>query len=396
VRVRGLVVSSSEKREVTTSDEQRPDEEPAASTIRRRRTWPTPIWMPKLVRNVLIVVAVLAVLAVLVFVAWRVPSALIIAVGGFALATLLSAPVRDLSYVMPRRSRGLAVLSTFLAVMVLIVVGAIFLVPRLAAQFSTLSEALPLIADAGRRYLMVGLELLDEWGLLAGTPEQVASRMEGDLSSSVGDITGGMLGDPFAVVSGVFGFVVSLFGAIFVAAYLLADTRTIKATYLMMVPAPYRHDARDLWNAFEHSFSRYMNGLLLDLLIQGALSALVLFLIGVPYALALGAWVSLTALIPYFGAWLGAIPAVIIAFTVSPLKALLTLIAFFVIQQVEGNFLLPRIQGQALHIHPVPILLAVIVGWGLFGIVGMVLAIPALAVVRVLYDFFSIRLRTRE
>jgi predicted PurR-regulated permease PerM len=391
-----LVVSSSKRREATSSDEKKLDGGSSASTIRRRRTWPTPIWVPKLVRNVLMVVAVLALLAVLVFVSWRVPSALIIAVGGFALATLLSAPVRDLSYVMPHRSRGLAVLSTFLAIVGLIVVGAIFLVPRLAAQFSTLSEALPLIADAGRRYLLDGLELLDEWGLLAGTPEQVASRIEGDLSSSVGDFTGGMLGDPFALVSGVFGLVVAFFGVVFVAAYLLADTRTIKATYLMMVPVPYRHDARDLWNAFEHSFSRYMNGLFLDLLIQGALSAVVLYLIGVPYALALGAWVSLTALIPYIGAWLGAIPAVIIAFTVSPLKAVLTLIAFFVIQQVEGNFLLPRIQGQAIHIHPVPILLAVIVGWGLFGVVGMVLAIPALAVVRVLYDFFSVRLRTRE
>ena len=55
-----------------------------------------------------------------------------------------------------------------------------------------------------------------------------------------------------------------------------------------------------------------------------------------------------------------------------------------------------RIQGRALHIHPVPILLAVIVGWGLFGIMGMVLAVPALAVIRVLYDFFSVRLRTRD
>jgi predicted PurR-regulated permease PerM len=392
----GLVVASSEKREVTTSEKQKPDEGTGTSMIRRRRTWPTPIWVPKLVRNVLMVVAVLVVFAALVFVAWQVPSALIIAVGGFALATLLSAPVRDLSYVMPRRSRGLAVLTTFLAIMVLIVVGAIFLVPRLAAQFATLSDALPLIADAGRLYLLDGLELLDKWGLLAGTPEQVASRIEGDLSGRVGDFTGGMLGDPVALVSGVFGLVVAIFGAVFVAAYLLADTRRIKATYLMMVPASYRHDARDLWNAFEHAFSRYMNGLLLDLLIQGALSAVVLYLIGVPYALALGAWVSLTALIPYIGAWLGALPAVIIAFTVSPLKAVLTLIAFFVIQQVEGNFLLPRIQGQAIHIHPVPILLAVIVGWGLFGVVGMVLAIPALAVVRVLYDFFSVRLRISE
>jgi predicted PurR-regulated permease PerM len=390
-------VSSSQERKATMSDKKQPDEGNGTSTIRRRRrTWPTPIWIPKLARNVLIVVAVVVVMAALVFVAWRVPSALVITVGGFALATLLSAPVRDLSYIMPRRSRGLAVLSTFLAIVGLIVLGAFFIVPRLAAQFSTLREALPLIVDAGRRYLLGGLELLDEWGLLPGTPERTASRIEGDLSGRVGDFTGGMFGDPFALVSGVFGLVVALFGAIFVAAYLLADTRTIKATYLMAVPAPYRHDARELWNAFEHSFSRYMNGLLLDLLIQGALSALVLFLIGVPYALALGAWVTLTALIPYFGAWLGAIPAVIIAFTVSPLKAVLTLIAFVVIQQVEGNFLLPRIQGQALHIHPVPILLAVIVGWGLFGIVGMLLAVPALAVVRVLYDFLRVRLRTRE
>jgi predicted PurR-regulated permease PerM len=390
-----LVVSSSQERKATMSDKKKPAEGNGTSTI-RRRTWPTPIWIPKLVRNVLIVVAVLVVLAALVFVAWRVPSALIIAVGGFALATLLSAPVRDLSRIMPRRSRGLAVLSTFLAIIGLIVVGAFSVVPRLMAQFSTLSEALPLIADAGRRYLLGGLELLDEWGLLPGTPERTASRIEGDLSGRVGGLTGGMFGDPFALVSGVFGLVVALFGVVFVAAYLLADTRRIKATYLMRVPAPYRHDARDLWNAFEHSFSRYMNGLFLDLFIQGAVSALVLYLIGVPYALALGAWVSLTALIPYFGAWLGAIPAVMLAFTVSPLKAVLTLIAFFVIQQVEGNFLLPRIQGRALHIHPVPILLAVIVGWGVFGIMGIVLAVPALAVVRVLYDFLHVRLRTRE
>jgi predicted PurR-regulated permease PerM len=106
--------------------------------------------------------------------------------------------------------------------------------------------------------------------------------------------------------------------------------------------------------------------------------------------------VSLAALIPYFGSVLGAVPAVIAAFTVSPVTALFTAIAFFVIQQVEGNYLMPRIQGRSLNIHPVPILLAVIVGWGLFGILGMVLAVPALAVVRVLYDFFSVRLRTRE
>ena len=376
-------------------DEKKLDQPITASTL-RRRTWPTPIWVPKVVRNVLIVVAVLTVLAALVFVAWRVPSALVIVVGGFALATLLSAPVRKLSRIMPRRSRVLAVLTTLLAITGLLVVGAIFLVPRLMAQFATLSDSLPALEESGRRYLLVGLEWLDGAGLLASTPEQAASKIEGDLSGSVGVLTGGVLGDPSALVSGAFGLAVGLFGMIFVAAYLLADSRRIKVAYLTAAPKRYRHDARELWNAFEHSFSRYLSGLLLDLFIQGAVSALALFLLGVPYALALGAWVSLAALIPYLGSVLGAVPAVIVAFTVSPLTALLTLIAFFVIQQVEGNFLLPRIQGRALHIHPVLILLAAIVGWGLFGIMGMVLAVPALAVVRVLYDFLRVRLSTRN
>jgi predicted PurR-regulated permease PerM len=139
-----------------------------------------------------------------------------------------------------------------------------------------------------------------------------------------------------------------------------------------------------------------LRGLLLDLLIQGAVSALALYLLGVPYALALDTFLSLAALIPYLGSVLGAVPAVIMAVTVSPLTALLTIIAFFIIQQVEGNFLMPRIHGHALYIHPIPILLAVIVGWGLFGIMEMVLAVLALAVMWVLYDFFSVSLRTRD
>src|SRR5215208_7364646 len=235
-------MSSSEKRKATMpdmTDKEKVEEGTGTSTI-QRRTWPTPIWVPRRLRNVLIVAAVLVVLAVLVFVAWRVPSALIIVVGGFALATVLSAPVRGLSRMMPRRSRGLAVLTTFLAIVGLIVAGSLLVVPRLAAQLATLSDALPLIADAGRRYLLAGLELLDGWGLLPGTPEHVASRIEGDLSNSVGSLTGGMLGDPFALVSGAFGLVVALFGVIFVGAYLLVDTRRIKADYLMRVPLLYR------------------------------------------------------------------------------------------------------------------------------------------------------------
>jgi predicted PurR-regulated permease PerM len=75
---------------------------------------------------------------------------------------------------------------------------------------------------------------------------------------------------------------------------------------------------------------------------------------------------------------------------------ILTAIVFVVIQQLEGNFLMPKIQGQSLHVHPVLVFLSVIIGGGLGGLVGVLLAVPALAMLRVLFDFFRARLRIRE
>ncbi|MGH3146050.1 MAG: AI-2E family transporter, partial [Rubrobacter sp.] len=321
---------------------------------------------------------------------------LVTVVGGLALATVLSFPVRLLSRLMPRSSRGAAVVLTFLALVGLLVLVTLFLVPQLARQSGTLTEVLPSSLSGAERYLLAAFELLDERGLLPGTPERAVSRIAEDLSNGAGALAGGVAGSDFNLVSGVFNVALSLFGVVFVAAYLLADSRRIKVAYLRLVPTRYRHDARDLWNAFEHSFSRYLSGLFLDLFIQGAVSALALYLIGVPYAIALGAWVFLTGVVPYVGAWLGAIPAVAVALTVSPTATILTIVAFLVIQQVEGNYLMPRIHAKALHLHTVLILLAVIVGGGLAGLLGVLLAVPVLAALRVLYDFFGVRLRTSE
>jgi predicted PurR-regulated permease PerM len=350
---------------------------------------PTPIRISKRTAIVL----AMAIVLTLVLVLWTVPSALITVVGGFALALVLSFPVRALSRLVPR---GLAILISFLAFFGLVLLAILILVPLLILQVGALVNALPDIVNNAQRYLVAVLELLDGNGLLPGTPDQAVSSIGENLSDGAKGIAGGMLGGAFGVVSGTFSFALSLFGVVFVAAYMLIDVRRFKTTYLLTFPAGYRRDARDLWNAFGFTLSRYLNGLALDLFIQGAISAVALYLIGVPYALALGAFVSLTALIPYIGAWLGAIPAVIVAFTVSPTAVILTAIVFLAIQQLEGNFLMPKIQGQSLHVHPVLVFLSVIVGGGLAGLLGVLLAVPTLAVLRVLFDFSRVRLSIRE
>ncbi|MGF1472850.1 MAG: AI-2E family transporter [Rubrobacteraceae bacterium] len=348
---------------------------------------PTPIRISKTMRTVLI----LAGLVVIGLVAWYVPSVITTLVGGFALALVLSFPVRWLSKLMPR---GLAILGSFLLLLGLITLAMLILVPLVAEQLAALGNALPAIASSAEQQLRDALNFFQRRGLLPSDSDELANRIREDLTNAAQAVGGNVLGGALGVVTGTFSFALALFGVLFVGAYLLLDVRRFKAAYLRAAPHDYRRDLLTLWDAFGYSLSKYLGGLALVLAIQGMVSALGLFLLGVPYALVLGVWVSVTAVIPYLGAWLGAVPAVLVAFTEDFTTVILVAILFLAIQQLEGNFLTPRIQGNTLRVHPILVLLAVLIGGGLAGIAGVIIAVPSLAVLRVLFDFFRVRLTT--
>lgn len=349
---------------------------------------PTPIRISKRMRTLLI----LAGLALTGLVVWYVPSVLTTLVGGFALALVLSFPVRWLSRLMPR---GLAILGSFLLLLGLVVLALLILVPLVGEQLAAFANAVPAIANTAEQTLREALSFFQQKGFLPSDSGEVASRVREDLTNAVQAIGGNVIGGALGVVTGTFSFALTLFGVLFVGAYLLVDVRRFKAAYLRAAPHEYRQDFLTLWNAFGYSLSKYLGGLALVLAIQGAVSAAGLVLLGVPYALLLGAWVSVTAVIPYLGAWIGAVPAILVALTVSPTTALLTAVLFLGIQQLEGNFLTPKIQGDTLRVHPILVFLAVIIGGGLAGIAGVIVAVPSLAVLRVLFDFFRVRLTTQ-
>jgi predicted PurR-regulated permease PerM len=349
---------------------------------------PTPIFVSPRVMALLVVLGI----AALAYVLYAAPIILIIALGGTALAILLSYPVRALSRVMPRE---MAILVTFVTLIGLVVLGLVFLVPLLVRQLRNFILIVPAIANNANGFLLDLLEPLAESDLLPISAEDAMAGVVQDLFGRAREIIEGMLGGLVGFISGAFNFGIVIFGILFVAAYLLVDVRKVKATYLKAAPRRYRRDARELWDAFGVSLSRYLGGLVFVIIIQGVLAGLALWILDVPYAILLGAWVSLTAIIPYLGAFLGAIPAIAVALIFkSPTTAVLTVVAYVLIQQLEGNFLTPRIQGQALHVHPIIVLLAVIGGGQLGGLAGVIFAVPALAVLRVFFDFFRIRLRT--
>ena len=350
---------------------------------------PTPIPISRRTRTVLVALGLL----VLALIMWYSPTVPIVLLGGFAVALVLSFPVRWLSRIMPR---WLAMVVTFLALIGLALLAFLILIPILVIQLISFVKAAPEIVTSARHTLENLLQPLANYGLLEGTPDEFIKELEGDildLAKSVGrSVLGGLVG----FVSSTVSLVLSLFGVLFVSVYLLANVRNIKASYLMTAPKRYRRDAAELWESEGLSLSRYLSGLGLDMAIQGVISSVGLFLLGVPYALLLGTWVSLTAIIPYLGAWLGAIPAVIVALTISPGKAVLTALLYLIIQQIEGNVLQPRIQGQALNMPSILIFLGVIAGAEIAGFLGILFAVPTMAVLKVLFDFLRARLYTED
>jgi predicted PurR-regulated permease PerM len=349
----------------------------------------TPIWISKRTRTVLLLGGLVA----LVLLMWYSPSVPAMLLGGFALALIISFPVRALSRLMPR---GWAILVSFLLLVGMAVLALAVLVPVLISQLLSFTSNVPGYAANTEQLLRDLLEPLAERGLLPGTPEEFMANVGQDLLNLAQSIAQQILGGLLGFISGTFNLVLTLFGVLFVAVYMLVNVRNVKATYLLMVPVRYRRDARELWDDFAFSLSRYLSGLGLVAFIQGAISAIALFFLGVPYAILLGTWVSISSIIPYLGAFLGAIPAVILALFESPTTAVLTALVFLAIQQLEGNILTPRIQGHTLRVPSILIFLAVIAGGEIAGLIGVIFAVPTVAVLRVLFDFFRARLRTRS
>jgi len=350
---------------------------------------PTPIWISRRTLHVLVGAAMAAVVLLL----WRAPTLAALLIGGGALALVFSFPVRAFSRWMPRTAA--IALSMLLAVALVVVIIKVAL-PIVIDQLRALVAAVPRIVQQLDERLPAMLDWLAARGLSPDSPEQVLQDIQQRVLVAVQEFMGRVLGSLGKFVSGVAGVAAALLGMVVVAVFLLTNARRLMAALLRATAHRYRRDVRALWEAFGHTLSRYLGGLMVTGLTEGLLAAIALAALDVPYAFLLGAWVSVMALIPYVGAWLGYAPALLLALSISPTRALLTLVLCVLINLLVGNVLAPRIHGQAVRLHPSLVFVGTIMGGELFGLPGLILAVPAMAMMRVLFDFLRVRVRVVE
>jgi predicted PurR-regulated permease PerM len=193
-----------------------------------------------------------------------------------------------------------------------------------------------------------------------------------------------------------------LFAAVIVlvvSIYMLLDFDRLARSIDRRFP-PHR-DTEPLLERMSGAVVGYVKGQALISLIIGASAGFGIWLLGVlgwvpgadKYALLFGAWVAVMELIPYLGPWLGAIPAGIYAVVVHPLSLVWVTILFLIIHQLEGHFVVPNVMGNALRLHPLLVIFGLLAGGEVYGLAGILVALPLLAAGRAMFEFFSERVQ---
>lgn len=171
-------------------------------------------------------------------------------------------------------------------------------------------------------------------------------------------------------------------------AYLLVDTRRLKAFLLRFVKPENLPDVEYFLAALGRVVGGYVRGQLLTSFIIGVYTTLVLAIVGVDHPVAFGVLAAFADIIPLVGAFIAIVPAVIVAFDESPTTALIVLGALMLYQQFEDRILVPKIYGQTLNLPAIVVFVAVLVGAQLMGIPGILLALPAASAGRVALDYY--------
>jgi predicted PurR-regulated permease PerM len=335
-------------------------------------------------RNIMIA----AFVGLLLLLFWMAPTLPKLLSTGMAVALVLSFPVRLLSRIIPR---GIAIAVVVIALLALLALAALLLVPLAVSQLVGLAGQIPQLLERAYRVSHTVVENLAQRGLLDTTPDEAMAQLQQTGAQRVEGLLQTIVSRAFDTLSGTVTGVFTTLSTILIAAYLLADGDRFRAGIIRLLPLQYRDDALVLWHDIVHALSRYLSGVLVSLTFQGVTSTIVLTLIGVPFALLLGIWTTFGAIIPYIGSYIGGIPATVVAFTVSPTIGILTALTYVLINFVDGNLIAPRVQGQAIRVSPLFIFLAVIAGGQIAGIWGALMAVPTLAVARVVFDFLQER-----
>lgn len=267
--------------------------------------------------------------------------------------------------------RGFAVGIVMIIMLLLVVVSVALIIPAVASQINSLIRDWPHFQRDVQGSLRNQPAILNAYDYLV---KNIGSNW-GDYSSKI-----------VPYLSGILGSLLNVFTFFILLIYLLISGKKFLVELANLMPSP---NARQRFLRVSQQVSDklgyWLRGQVILCFIIGIMAFAFLGVLGIPFALTLAIIAGIFEAVPMVGAYLGAIPAVLVALTISPVRALIVAIGFTVIQQLEGNIIVPQVMRRAIGVHPMVILIAALMGGTLFGFAGVLIAIPVTAAASVIW-----------
>ena len=283
--------------------------------------------------------------------------------------------------------KGIAILLVMVGVIVIFIMIITSLVPIIQKQLLDLVSQLPyyyqIISEQVEKFMQTGF---------FETIQEQFNKINTDFIQSITERLNGILNFTFSGIGSVVGIigdiVITIMTMPVILYYLLKDGNKVIPFVTRMFPTRSQHKISVMLNEMNQQVSSYIRGQITVAICVGFTYIIGYTLIGLPYGVTIGMIAGLLTIIPYLGSIIGLTPALIIGFVTNPTLALHVLLVFVIEQLIESRVLQPLILGSSLKMHPVTILIILLAAGKMFGLVGLLIAVPVYAVVKVFITHF--------
>lgn len=286
-------------------------------------------------------------------------------------------------------ARPVSLLLTIVLVVGVIALVMFGLIPQLTATIGSLmnsiAEFIPQMQSWVREFTHNNREIMDLVNQVEFNPNKAIQWGMSILGNGAGNFMNTTMTAVGSIVSGVTTF----FIAFSFACYILFQKEKlhvqVRKVFFAFIPKRKAEVILEVCSLTYRTFANFLTGQCLEAVILGSMFVITLSILKMPYALLIGIIISFTALIPIFGAFIGCVLGCLLIFMVSPKQAILFILVFLILQQIEGNLIYPHVVGSSVGLPSIWVLAAVTIGGNLLGIIGMLIFIP---LVSVLYTLF--------
>ena len=299
---------------------------------------------------------------------------------GFVIAWLLDPLATKLSNKMPR---VIACILTYLIIFGGIILILVFTVPTLSSSVSDIVNVIPNVVDNAQDFASDLLEKLGDSNQVENYKNTMLEKIESVGTDFASTLPNSIWNFGKGVISGATNIILGLM----IGFYLLFDFRKFQGHLLSIMPKKWHKNAKKLMSRINGKLRSYVGGVLLVMLLVFITQSIGFSLAGLKAPLLFALFCAITDVIPYIGPWIGGAPAVIVGFTIDPMVGVFCLVSVIVCQLLENNFYQPLIMGKTMKLHPVTIMLGLLIFNYFFGMIGMIVATPLIATIKIIFEF---------